>query len=135
MSGYVVLFPFADAKDNGHVYRTGDTYPREGYQPDSLRVVELASTANALGPPLIEKIEEVPADENKPAQEETPVEETTAEDVTEVEETPAEETAEAEEIPAAEETPAKDEAEAKEEPVDEKAASSKRTNTKARKKA
>lgn len=51
--GYKVVQAFADSKDNGYVYRTGGTYPRQGVEPDPMRIAELASTANALGFPLI----------------------------------------------------------------------------------
>lgn len=67
MSEYVVVHPFADAKDNGRVYRTGDAYPRDGLEPDALRIAELASTANALGFPLIAKL-----DSSKPKTAEKP---------------------------------------------------------------
>ena len=55
MTGYKVVHAFADSCDAGYVYRTGDTYPREGYEPDPVRVADLESTANALGFPVIEK--------------------------------------------------------------------------------
>ena len=58
MSGYVVVHPFADSRDAGYVYRTGDAYPRDGVEADSLRIAELASTANSLGFPLIEEAHE-----------------------------------------------------------------------------
>ena len=60
MTGYKVVHAFADSQDGGYVYRTGDTYPREGLEPSDLRIADLASTANALGFPVIEKIEEQP---------------------------------------------------------------------------
>ena len=50
-----MVHPFADSKDAGYVYRTGDAYPRDGVELDPMRVAELESTANALGFPLIEK--------------------------------------------------------------------------------
>ena len=67
MSGYVVVHPFADAKDNGYVYRTGDAYPREGFEPEPVRIADLASTANALGYPVIEvaKVTEKPKAKEK----------------------------------------------------------------------
>ena len=72
MSGYVVVHPFADSNDAGHVYRTGDTYPRDGVEPDPMRIAELGSTANNLGFPLIEESKaagktEAKAEAKKPA--------------------------------------------------------------------
>lgn len=58
MIGYVVVHPFADSRDAGYVYRTGDAYPRDGVESDLMRIAELASTANNLGFPLIEEARE-----------------------------------------------------------------------------
>lgn len=58
--GYKVVYAFADSQDNGHVYRTGDTYPRDGLEPTDLRIADLASTSNALGFPVIELVKEQP---------------------------------------------------------------------------
>lgn len=56
---YKVIYSFVDPSDgDGHVYLTGDTYPREGFEPTAERILELGSTANGLGFPVIEKAEE-----------------------------------------------------------------------------
>lgn len=79
---YKVIVPFADAGDDGHVYLTGDTYPRKGFEPTAERVIELASTANGRGFPVIEKVVKPVKQDNKTGTEpevkqaETPVEET-----------------------------------------------------------
>ena len=62
---YKVIHPFADSEDNGYVYLTGGTYPREGYEPTSSRIIELESTANGCGYPVIEQVAEAPAEEPK----------------------------------------------------------------------
>lgn len=53
MGKYMVIRPFRDAKDEYHVYRAGDTYPREGYNPSKKRIDELTSDKNRLGKPVI----------------------------------------------------------------------------------
>lgn len=70
--GYKVVYAFADGQDGGYVYRTGDTYPRDGVEPDALRIANLSSTANAFGFPLIEESKpagkaEAKAEAKKPA--------------------------------------------------------------------
>ena len=93
---YKVIVPFADACDDGHVYLTGDTYPRKGFEPTAERVIELASTANGRGFPVIEKVVKPVKQDNKTEAEpevkqaENPVEEN-AEDTEESVETKAEE--------------------------------------------
>ena len=37
-----------------HRYEAGDDYPRKGYNPPASRVLELGTTQNRLGAPLIE---------------------------------------------------------------------------------
>lgn len=81
---YKVIVPFADSCDDGYVYRTGDTYPREGYEPTSERVAELIGTANGRGFPVIEPAKD-PVEEPIEEQAEEPVEEVAVE--TAVEET------------------------------------------------
>ena len=54
---YKVIKDFTDAKDNRHVYRTGDTFPRDGAAVDAKRIAELASTKNARGEALIKAVE------------------------------------------------------------------------------
>lgn len=65
---YLVIGKFADVLDNGHVYREGDMYPREGYTPSESRIAELTSYSNRLGKPLIE---EAKPEETKGKQEDT----------------------------------------------------------------
>lgn len=55
---YKVIVEFADLKDNNHVYRVGDKFPRTGYKVSKERQEELATSANKIGKPLIEKVEE-----------------------------------------------------------------------------
>lgn len=37
-----------------HRYEAGDIYPRKGYNPPASRILELGTTQNRLGAPLIE---------------------------------------------------------------------------------
>lgn len=57
---YRVLKYFTDLQDNRHAYHVGETFPREGLEVSSERLVELSSDKNKRGIPLIEKIEEEP---------------------------------------------------------------------------
>ena len=50
---YTVVKPFADAFDNGHIYRVGDVYPRTGATPSVERLEELSSNRNKTGRPVI----------------------------------------------------------------------------------
>lgn len=50
-----VLVDFSDLQDGGHVYHTGDKFPRVG-EVDPGRVAELASFNNRRGFPLIEEV-------------------------------------------------------------------------------
>ena len=43
---YKVLVGFVDLKDNNHVYRAGDVFPRTGYKPSAARIAELSGTKN-----------------------------------------------------------------------------------------
>lgn len=52
---WIVKEAFSDVKDNGYVYKVGDTYPREGYEASEDRLRELSSHTNRLGAVLIEK--------------------------------------------------------------------------------
>lgn len=54
---YTVVKDFTDVKDNRHVYRTGDKFPRDGAVADDKRVAELASVNNARGEVLIKVVE------------------------------------------------------------------------------
>ena len=75
MEKYIVIYKiFKDLQDKEHIYKKGDTYPREGYQPTQKRIKELASKNNKIGETLIKKIEEasvqdkVESDETKEGQ-------------------------------------------------------------------
>lgn len=50
---YKVVKDFKDLKDNGHVYRTGDLFPRFGVNVDDERIAELSSKRNRLKTVLI----------------------------------------------------------------------------------
>ena len=71
---YVVLRYFTDLQDNNHIYHTGDSFPRVGFEVSEERLKELSTKKNLRGIPLIEKIEE-PADKSV----EEPVEESKSE--------------------------------------------------------
>ena len=58
--GYIVRRDFSDLRDNEHIYRVGDKYPRDGIEVDEERVKVLASTSNRIGEPLIEETVEKP---------------------------------------------------------------------------
>lgn len=59
MDKYVVIYEkFKDLKDNNHIYKKGDIYPREGLTPTKKRINELTSEKNKIGEVLIQKIEE-----------------------------------------------------------------------------
>lgn len=59
--GYVVIEGFCDMGDNDRAYSVGDVYPRSGLSVSESRLKTLATSANALGRPLIkaEKAEKV----------------------------------------------------------------------------
>lgn len=48
---------FRDLQDNDHVYKVGHKYPRKG-RATKARIVELSSTDNKIGVPLIEAVNE-----------------------------------------------------------------------------
>jgi len=58
--GYVVIEGFCDMGDNDRAYSVGDVYPRSGLSVSEDRLKTLATSANALGRPLIkaEKVRE-----------------------------------------------------------------------------
>lgn len=59
MEKYVVVYSrFKDLKDNNHIYRKGDIYPREGFEPTKERIKELSSKKNKIGEVLIKKVNE-----------------------------------------------------------------------------
>lgn len=53
---YTVLENFADLHDDKYIYLKGDSYPREGYEPEQERIAELSGSENAFGKPIITKI-------------------------------------------------------------------------------
>ncbi|MGX7232209.1 hypothetical protein ACWODG_05540 [Enterococcus italicus] len=53
---YKVIEDFTDLQDNGHIYRTGDLFPRAGKVRKS-RINELLSDKNKRGKPLIKEVE------------------------------------------------------------------------------
>lgn len=57
---YKVIKAFTDLQDNNHLYKEGDTYPREGVPVLPSRVKELATTANRRGEILIKEVEDEP---------------------------------------------------------------------------
>ncbi|AHN23272.1 hypothetical protein [Lysinibacillus varians] len=57
MAKYKVIYMFRDLKDNDHIYKVGDKYPRKG-RVTKARIDELSSTDNKIGIPLIEEISE-----------------------------------------------------------------------------
>ena len=63
---YRVIVYFEDLQDNNHPYRVGDTFPREGFEPDASRFFELSTDANIRGIPLIEEVKPEKADEPAP---------------------------------------------------------------------
>lgn len=72
---YKVTKLFVDLEDNNHVYNPGDVYPREGLNVTDERIKELCGSENKRGEPLIELIEDVPAEDEKP--EDKPAKKTT----------------------------------------------------------
>lgn len=59
MERYIVIYNkgFKDLEDNNHIYKKGDTYPREGLEPTKKRIKELSSEKNKIGKILIQKVE------------------------------------------------------------------------------
>ena len=55
---YRVVKAFADSQDNGRIYQVGDIFPRPDFAVSDARLSELASSNNAVGVPLIEKVAE-----------------------------------------------------------------------------
>lgn len=49
---------FTDLHDGNHPYNVGDSFPREGIEVADERIVELASSDNKQGVPLIEAVED-----------------------------------------------------------------------------
>ena len=104
---YIVVSSFKDLEDNEHVYRVGDTYPREGKNIEDIskeRIEQLTTTNNKRGRVLIKEIGIEEGAQEPEATEEPKVEETAEPEATE--EPKVEETAEPEttEEPKVEET-------------------------------
>ena len=55
---YRVIRFFTDLHDGNHPYNVGDFFPREGIEVAGERIVELASSDNKQGVPLIEAVED-----------------------------------------------------------------------------
>lgn len=55
---YRVIRFFTDLHDGNHPYNVGDSFPREGIEVADERIVELASSDNKQGVPLIEAVED-----------------------------------------------------------------------------
>ena len=53
---YTVIEAFRDLRDDGHVYRAGDAFPRDGVTVDKARLDELAGDTNRMGRPLIKAV-------------------------------------------------------------------------------
>ncbi|WP_159639115.1 hypothetical protein [Erysipelothrix anatis] len=62
---YEVIVRWHDLKDDNHQYHPGDTYPREGLKPNKKRILELSSSSNIRGIPLIKKTEKKVADDGE----------------------------------------------------------------------
>lgn len=54
---YKVVEFFNDLQDGNHAYHPGDTFPRDGLKVTEERCKALSCGYNALGKPLIEKVE------------------------------------------------------------------------------
>lgn len=55
---YKVVKYFTDLQDNGHAYKIGDIFPRDGMKVTDDRIAKLSGKDNLRGVPLIEKIED-----------------------------------------------------------------------------
>ena len=53
---YKVIKYFTDLKDNGHRYKEGDAYPREGVEVSEKRIAELSGSNNRQKTPLIKEV-------------------------------------------------------------------------------
>lgn len=60
MTKYKVIREFKETKHDGHIYKVGDPYPKEGEKAIKARLEELSSTKNKYKKIYIE---EVKADE------------------------------------------------------------------------
>lgn len=55
---YVVIEEFTDLQDNNRRYRTGDLFPRTGFEVNAERINSLSTNNNRRGFPVIKAIEE-----------------------------------------------------------------------------
>ena len=55
---YKVIKLFVDLKDNYHVCKPGDAFPRAGLKVTDARLAELSGSKNKQGEPLIKKEDE-----------------------------------------------------------------------------
>lgn len=69
---YKVIKYFTDLQDNNHAYQVGDVFPHEGKEVTEKRLLELSTSANRRGMPLVEKVEET--EEVEEVEETEPVE-------------------------------------------------------------
>lgn len=56
MAGYRVIHTFVDLSDSHYIYRTGDSFPRDGGNASADRIAELTSVNNKIGKPVIEAV-------------------------------------------------------------------------------
>lgn len=61
-----VIKLFTDLQDDNFKYEVGDEYPRLGLKPSLARIEELKGSDNKQHTPLIEEIEDLKADTEKP---------------------------------------------------------------------
>ncbi|RHW38706.1 termination factor Rho [Lysinibacillus yapensis] len=52
-----VVREFKDLKHDGHIYKVGDTYPKEGSKATKARLEELSTTKNKYKKVYIEEVE------------------------------------------------------------------------------
>ena len=59
---YRVIHAFRDREDSNHYYHAGATYPRDGVEVKPERLAYLSGSKNRMQTPLIEKVEDTPAE-------------------------------------------------------------------------
>lgn len=62
---YKVIKCFLDLQDGNHPYNVGDVFPRSGVEVKEERLEELAGSHNKQGVPLIQIVEEAPAEKEE----------------------------------------------------------------------
>lgn len=85
---YEVIKRFVDLQDNNFAYNSGDTFPRDGLEVSTDRILELSTANNKRRTPLIKAVEEVEEVSEETLEEVSPVTEETLEDVQTDESTP-----------------------------------------------